>query len=70
MAFTLARVFKDPLLSSTIASPRTGAQWDSCVGALALQVGPDDGKPVDSLHAPGHASTPAYTDPGHPAVEG
>jgi aryl-alcohol dehydrogenase (NADP+) len=36
--------------------------------ALQLQLGPDDEKLVDSLVAPGHASTHGYTDPGYPVA--
>ncbi|NPT58833.1 aldo/keto reductase [Paraburkholderia elongata] len=69
IAFALAWVLKNRLVSSTIAGPRTEAQWDSYVDALKLQLGPEDEKLVDSLVAPGHASTLGYTDPGYP-VEG
>ena len=69
IAFALAWVLKNRIVSSTIAGPRTEAQWDSYVEALTLQLGPEDEKLVDSLVAPGHASTPGYTDPGYP-VEG
>jgi aryl-alcohol dehydrogenase-like predicted oxidoreductase len=69
VAFALAWVLKNRMVSSTIAGPRTEAQWDSYIEALTLQLGPDDEKLVDSLVAPGHASTPGYTDPGYP-VEG
>ncbi|CAG4916976.1 1-deoxyxylulose-5-phosphate synthase YajO [Paraburkholderia saeva] len=69
IAFALAWVLRNRLISATIAGPRTEAQWDSYVEALKLQLGPDDEKLVDSLVTPGHASTPGYTDPGYP-VEG
>lgn len=69
IAFALAWVLKNRLVSATIAGPRTQAHWDSYVEALKLQLGPDDERFVDSLVAPGHASTPGYTDPGYP-VEG
>ncbi|WP_434112315.1 aldo/keto reductase [Paraburkholderia caffeinilytica] len=69
IAFALAWVLKNKLVSSTIAGPRTEAHWDSYVQALNLQLGPEDEKFVDSLVPPGHASTPGYTDPGYP-VEG
>jgi aryl-alcohol dehydrogenase-like predicted oxidoreductase len=69
IAFALAWVLKNRLVSATIAGPRTEAQWDSYVEALKLELGPDDEKLVDSLVPPGHASTPGYTDPGYP-VEG
>lgn len=69
IAFALAWVMKNRLVSSTIAGPRTEAHWDSYVEALKLQLTSDDEKFVDSLVPPGHASTPGYTDPGYP-VEG
>ncbi|MDW3687286.1 aldo/keto reductase [Cupriavidus sp. CV2] len=69
IAFALAWVLRNRLVSATIAGPRTQAHWDSYVEALKLQLGPDDEKFVDSLVAPGHASSPGYTDPGYP-IEG
>ncbi len=69
IAFALAWVLRNQLVSTTIAGPRTEAHWDSYVDALTLQLGPDDEKFVDSLVPPGHASTPGYTDPGYP-IEG
>jgi aryl-alcohol dehydrogenase-like predicted oxidoreductase len=69
VAFALAWVLKNRLVSATIAGPRTEAQWDSYLPALELELGPDDEKLVDSLVPPGHASTHGYTDPGYP-VEG
>lgn len=67
IAFAMAWVLKNKIVSSAIAGPRTEAQWDSYGEALALQLGPDDEKFVDSLVPPGHASTPGYTDPNYPA---
>src|SRR3954468_6914040 len=69
IAFALAWVLKNRLVSATIAGPRTEAQWDSYLPALELELGPDDETLVDSLVPPGHASTHGYTDPGYP-VEG
>jgi aryl-alcohol dehydrogenase-like predicted oxidoreductase len=69
VAFAIAWVLRNRYISSTIAGPRTEAHWDSYMEALALQLGPDDERFVDSLVPPGHASTPGYTDPGYP-VEG
>ncbi|WP_334040752.1 aldo/keto reductase [Burkholderia ambifaria] len=69
VAFALAWVMKNRIVSSTIAGPRTEAHWDSYIGALTLELGPDDERFVDSLVPPGHASTHGYTDPGYP-VEG
>ncbi|CAN0628457.1 1-deoxyxylulose-5-phosphate synthase [Burkholderia multivorans] len=69
IAFALAWVLKNRLVSAAIAGPRTEAHWDSYVDALKLELGPDDEAFVDGLVRPGHASTPGYTDPGYP-VEG
>ncbi|SMG58914.1 aldo/keto reductase [Paraburkholderia susongensis] len=69
IAFAIAWVLRNNIVSSAIAGPRTEAHWDSYVEALSLQLGPDDEKFVDSLVPPGHASTPGYTDPNYP-VEG
>jgi aryl-alcohol dehydrogenase-like predicted oxidoreductase len=69
IAFALAWVLKNRLVSATIAGPRTEAQWDSYVEALALSLDTQDEQFIDSLVPPGHASTPGYTDPGYP-VEG
>jgi aryl-alcohol dehydrogenase-like predicted oxidoreductase len=69
IAFAIAWVLKNKLVSSAIAGPRTQAHWDSYLEALKLELGPEDEKFVDSLVPPGHASTPGYTDPNYP-VEG
>lgn len=69
VAFAMAWVLNNRLISSTIAGPRTEAQWDSYLAALDLQLGVEDERLVDSLVPPGHASTPGYTDPVYP-IEG
>ncbi len=69
IAFALAWVLKNRLVSATIAGPRTEAHWDSYMAALALQLTAEDEQLVNRLVPPGHASTPGYTDPGYP-VEG
>ncbi|ALX15091.1 NADP-dependent oxidoreductase [Burkholderia cepacia JBK9] len=69
VAFALAWVMKNRIVSSTIAGPRTEAHWDSYIDALTLELGPDDERFVDALVPPGHVSTHGYTDPGYP-VEG
>jgi aryl-alcohol dehydrogenase-like predicted oxidoreductase len=67
--FALAWVLHNRFVSSAIAGPRTEAQWDSYLPALAAVLGPEDEAFVDGLVPPGHASTPGYTDPAYP-VEG
>ena len=69
VAFAIAWVLKNSLISAAIAGPRTEAHWDSYMDALGLELGPDDEKLVDGLVVPGHASTHGFTDPGYP-VEG
>ncbi|MFY4257944.1 aldo/keto reductase [Achromobacter xylosoxidans] len=69
IAFALAWVLNNRLVSATIAGPRTEAQWDSYLEALTVQLTADDERFIDALVPPGHASTPGYTDPGYP-VEG
>lgn len=69
IAFALAWVLNNRLVSSTIAGPRTMAHWNGYMEALTLQLTAEDEQLVDSLVQPGHASTPGYTDPGYP-VEG
>jgi len=69
VAFAIAWVLKNAFVSAAIAGPRTEAQWDSYLAALAAELGPEDEAFVDGLVAPGHASTPGYTDPAYP-VEG
>ncbi|WP_114240713.1 aldo/keto reductase [Dyella sp. C9] len=69
VAFAIAWVLRNPLVSAAITGPRTEAQWDSYMDALAFQPNEDDENLVNSLVPPGHASTPGYTDPAYP-VEG
>ncbi|WP_320150336.1 aldo/keto reductase [uncultured Tolumonas sp.] len=69
IAFALAWVLNNQLVTSTIAGPRTEAQWDSYMDALSINITAEDEAFINSLVAPGHDSTPGYTDPGYP-VEG
>ncbi|MDB5970595.1 MAG: 2,5-diketo-d-gluconic acid reductase b [Hydrocarboniphaga sp.] len=69
IAYALAWVLKNRLVSATIAGPRTEAQWDRYIDALSVRLGPEDESFIDALVPPGHASTPGYTDPGYP-IEG
>ncbi|MBU4609287.1 aldo/keto reductase [Achromobacter sp. GG226] len=69
VAFALGWVLNNRLITSAIAGPRTFAQWESYVKALDYAFTAEDEALVDRLVAAGHASTPGYTDPGHP-IEG
>ena len=53
-------------VSSVIAGPRTLAQWQDYLPALDYAVTPEDEALVDTLVAPGHPSTPGFTDPAYP----
>ncbi len=64
--FATAWVLAHRGVSSVIAGPRTLAQWQDYLPALDYQVTAEDEALVDSLVAPGHPSTPGYTDPAYP----
>jgi aryl-alcohol dehydrogenase-like predicted oxidoreductase len=64
-----AWVLKNRAVTATIAGPRTLAQWMSYLGALDYTWTAEDEALADSLVAPGHPSTPGFTDPAYP-VEG
>jgi aryl-alcohol dehydrogenase-like predicted oxidoreductase len=53
-------------VTSIVAGPRTFEQWQSYVDALGTPWSAEDEALVDSLVAPGHPSTPGFTDPSHP----
>lgn len=67
--FALAWVLRNRLVTAAIAGPRTEEQWDGYVRALDVTLDAADEAFIDGLVAPGHPSTPGFTDPGHP-VEG
>lgn len=66
--FATAWVLNNRLVTSVIVGPRTNAQLDDYLGALDYRFTPEDEALVDSLVAPGHASTPGYTDPIYPVT--
>ena len=68
-AFAFAWVLHNRLVTATIGGPRTEAQWEEYVAALAVRLRPDDEALVDRLVSPGHPSTPGYNDPQYP-IEG
>jgi aryl-alcohol dehydrogenase-like predicted oxidoreductase len=53
-------------VSAVIAGPRTLEQWQDYFGALDVTIDADDEARVDTLVAPGHPSTPGYSDPMYP----
>lgn len=64
--FATAWVLANKAVSSVIAGPRTLKQWQDYAPALDYQVTKEDEALVDSFVAPGHPSTPGYTDPAYP----
>lgn len=64
--FATAWVLAHRSVSSVIAGPRTLAQWQDYLPALDYAVTPEEEALVDGLVAPGHPSTPGYTDPAYP----
>ena len=68
-AFATAWVLNNRLVTSVIAGPRTEAQWDDYAAALSFSFNAEDEALIDRLVAPGHPSTPGYSDPAYP-IEG
>jgi aryl-alcohol dehydrogenase-like predicted oxidoreductase len=67
--FSTAWVLNNKLVTSVIVGPRLEAQLNDYLGALSYRFTAEDQDLVNALVAPGHASTPGYTDPLEP-VEG
>jgi aryl-alcohol dehydrogenase (NADP+) len=66
--FALKWVLNNKLVTAVIAGPRTEEQWRDYLGALAHKFDAEDEALIDSLVAPGHTSTPGYTDPKFPIL--
>jgi aryl-alcohol dehydrogenase-like predicted oxidoreductase len=66
--YACAWVLRNKIVTSVIAGPRTLEQWLDYLPALSVALAADDDKLVDQLVAPGHPSTPGYTDPAYPFV--
>jgi aryl-alcohol dehydrogenase-like predicted oxidoreductase len=64
--FAIAWVLNNQLVNGVIGGPRTLAQWQDYLGALALQLQPQDESFVDQHVPPGYASTHGYNDPMYP----
>ena len=69
LQFALGWVWNNALVHGVIGGPKTLAQWQDYLAAMDAPFDADDEALVDSLVAPGHASTPGYNDPAYP-VEG
>lgn len=64
--FAVAWVLNNRLVSSVIGGPRTLEQWRTYRNALAYRFTREDEALFDRLVAPGHPSTPGYSDPAYP----
>jgi aryl-alcohol dehydrogenase (NADP+) len=64
--FAFLWVLANPIISSVIAGPRTMEQWSDYLGALNHTWNKADEAFIDGLVAPGHPSTPGYSDPAYP----
>jgi aryl-alcohol dehydrogenase-like predicted oxidoreductase len=64
--FAVAWVLNNRMVTGCIAGPRTLDQWRDYLGGLDYRFTEEDEALVDSLVAPGHPSTPGYSDPAYP----
>ncbi|MCX7892351.1 MAG: aldo/keto reductase [Burkholderiales bacterium] len=64
--FALNWVLANAIVTAVLAGPRTLAQWEGYLGALAHAFTAEDEALVDAMVAPGHPSTPGYNDPRYP----
>lgn len=64
--FALAWVLNNRFVTGAVTGPRTLAQWEEYVGALAVRLDAEDEALVAGLVAAGHPSTPGYNDPAYP----
>ena len=64
--FAAAWVLANPLISAVIVGPRTLAHLNDVYGALDLVLDKDEEAFVNELVAPGHSSSPGYSDPSYP----
>jgi len=69
VGWAAAWVLNNRAVTSIIAGPRTLEQWMSYFAALDYTWTGEDEALANSLVAPGHASTPGFSDPAYP-VEG
>ena len=66
--FAFNWVLNSGAVTSVLAGPRTLEQWRAYHGALGRAFDAEDEALIDALVAPGHPSTPGYTDPRYPAT--
>lgn len=59
-------VLNNRIVTSVIGGPRTLEQWQGYMAAVGRAFDAADEAVLDSLVAPGHPSTPGYSDPAYP----
>lgn len=69
VAFAVAWVLANPLVSVALAGPRTIEQWRSYLAAIDCKITAEDEAIVDDLVKPGATAVPQFSDPMYP-VEG
>jgi aryl-alcohol dehydrogenase-like predicted oxidoreductase len=68
LQFALGWVWNNALVHGLIGGPKSLAQWQEYIDAMRVPFDADDEALVDAMVAPGHASTPGYTDPVYPVT--
>jgi aryl-alcohol dehydrogenase-like predicted oxidoreductase len=66
--FAFNWVLNSGAVTSVLAGPRTLEQWLAYLGALERGFAAEDEALIDALVAPGHPSTPGYSDPRYPVT--
>lgn len=66
--FAIAWVLGNRAVTGIVAGPRTLAQWQPYADAANIVLTSEDEALVDRLVAPGHPSTPGFTDPRYPVL--
>ena len=64
--FAVAWVLHNQLVTSAIVGPRTLEQMREYLDGAAHRLNADDEALIDRMVAPGHPSTPGYSDPAYP----
>ena len=68
IGFALNWVLANPIVTSVIVGPNTQAQLQTYLAATDESFDAEDEALLDRLVAPGHPSTPGYTDPLYPVT--
>jgi aryl-alcohol dehydrogenase-like predicted oxidoreductase len=66
VAFAIAWMLANPLVTATLAGPRTPEQRRSYLVALDMEITRDDDAAIDGLVKPGTAAIPHHIDPSSP----